>query len=259
VAVVAACAAVAAGCGDDDNAEGNPGGGSGSGETTRLVVSAGSSMTEALEACAPDFEDAEGADVRMSFAGSDELAAQIRQGAPVDVYAAADTRLPEELHGEGLLSEPVEFATNELVLAVPAGSEIDSVDDVAEQGTKVVAGSESVPIGSYMRESLARLPPGQEEAILANVVSNEPDVKGILGKLTQGAGDAGFVYLTDVKSTGGELEAIDLPDELEPRVTYGAGVPTEAHEPELGQAFVEGLTLGPCADALEAAGFGSSP
>jgi molybdate transport system substrate-binding protein len=243
---------LASGCGDDE-AEG------GDGSATRLVVSAASSMTEALEACAPEVEQAENADVRLSFAGSDELAAQIRQGARVDVYAAANTRLPEELHREDLLSEPVEFATNEFVLAVPADSEMDSVKDAAQEGTKVVVGSQSVPIGSYTRESLAKLPPAQEEAILANVVSNEPDVKGIVGKLTQGAGDAGFVYVTDVNATGGDLKAIDLPEELEPRVTYGAGVPTEAEEPALGQAFVEGLTNGPCADALDEAGFGGSP
>jgi molybdate transport system substrate-binding protein len=255
LALAAALALLASGCGGDEEGDG----GGGSGESARLVVSAASSMTEALEACAPRFEEAEDADLRLSFAGSDELAAQIRQGAEVDVYAAANTTLPEELYDEDLLSEPVEFATNEFVLAVPAGSDIDSVEDVAEEGTKVVVGSESVPIGAYTRESLAELPPEQEKAILANVVSNEPDVKGIVGKLTQGAGDAGFVYVTDVNATGGELKAVDLPEELEPEVTYGAGVPTEAREPELGEAFVEGLTLGPCADALEEAGFGGSP
>jgi molybdate transport system substrate-binding protein len=254
LAVVAACGAATAGCGDGDEAAGR-----GDGEPTHLVVSAAASMTEALEACAPEFGEAHGADVRLSFGGSDELAAQIRQGARVDAYAAASTSLPEELHAEGLLSEPVGFATNELVLAVPAGSEIDSVGDVATEGTKVVTGSESVPIGSYTRASLAKLPPGQEEAILSNVVSNEPDVKGIVGKLGQGAGDAGFVYLTDVTAAGGELEAIELPDELEPQVTYAAGVPTGAREPGLGQSFVDELTTGPCADALEAAGFGGAP
>ena len=177
----------------------------------------------------------------------------------MDVYAAANTSLPGELHEEGLLSDPVEFATNELVLAVPAGSEIDSVEDAAEEGTKVVMGSESVPIGSYTRAALAKLPPEHEEAILAGVVSNEPDVKGIVGKLTQGAGDAGFVYATDVNATGGDLKAIDLPDELDPQVTYAAGVPTEAREPELGKEFVSGLTRGPCADALQEAGFGAAP
>jgi molybdate transport system substrate-binding protein len=250
LALAAAVVLSGPGCGGDE-AEG--------GDGTRLVVSAASSMTEALESCVPEFEEAENADVRLSFAGSDELAAQIRQGAPVDVYAAANTSLPAELHGENLLSEPVEFATNEFVLAVPAGSEIQSVEDVARPGTEVVVGSESVPIGSYTRESLAKLPPGQGRAILDNVVSNEPDVKGIVGKLTQGAGDAGFVYLTDVNATGGDLEAIELPDELEPEVTYGAGVPTDAREPELGQAFLDGLTSGPCAEALREAGFGGAP
>jgi molybdate transport system substrate-binding protein len=251
-AAAVALAFAVASCGGED-AEG------GSGEPTRVVVSAASSMSEALEACAPEFEEGEGADVRLSLAGSDELAAQIRQGAPVDAYAAANTTLPEELHAEDLLSQPVEFATNEFVLAVPAGSEIGSVADVAREGTKVVVGSESVPIGSYTREALSKLPREQEEAILANVVSNEPDVKGIVGKLTQGAGDAGFVYVTDVNATGGELKAVELPEELDPQVTYAAGVPREASEPELGEAFIDGLKKGPCADALGEAGFGEAP
>jgi molybdate transport system substrate-binding protein len=250
LAVGGALALLASGCGDDES-EGATG--------TRLVVSAGSSMTEALESCAPEFEEAEGADVRLSFGGSDELAAQIRQGAPVDVYAAANTSLPQELHAEGLLSEPVEFAANEFVLAVPSESEIDAFEEVAREGTKVVVGSESVPIGAYTREALAKLPPEQEEAILANVVSNEPDVKGIVGKLTQGAGDAGFVFATDVNAAGGALKEVDLPAEMEGEGTYAAGVPTEAREPELGGAFVDGLTTGPCADALREAGFGTAP
>jgi molybdate transport system substrate-binding protein len=216
-------------------------------------------MTEALEQCGPEFGDAENADVRLSFAGSDELAAQIRQGAKVDVFAAANTRLPDELHGGELVERPVEFATNEFVLAVPRDSEIDSIEDLTAQGTTVVIGSESVPIGSYTRETLAKLPPDQEKAILANVRSNEPDVKSIVGKLTQGAGDAGFVYVTDVNAAGDALKAIELPDELEPQVTYGAAVVTKAPQPELARKFVDGLTSGACADALEAAGFGPVP
>ena len=251
---VLAWAALAVGCGDDDDS----GGGSSDGPTW-LVVSAASSMTEALEKCAPEFGDAENADVKLSFAGSDELAAQIRQGAPVDVYAAANTRLPDDLNADGLLEKPVEFATNEFVLAGPKGSEIHSIDDLTKQGTTVVIGSESVPIGAYTRETLAKLPPDQEKAILANVRSNEPDVKGIVGKLTQGAADAGFVYVTDVNATNGELKAIDLPADLEPQVTYGAGVVAKAKQPDLAQKFVDGLTDGDCADALSAAGFGPAP
>jgi molybdate transport system substrate-binding protein len=254
-AVVALGLAIgAAGCGGDDDS----GDGSSSGPT-RLVVSAASSMTKALEECAPQFGDEENADVRLSFAGSDDLAAQIDQGAPVDVYAAANTKLPDQLHADGKLEQPVRFATNEFVLAVPKGSDIDSVQDLTKKGTKIAIGSESVPIGSYTRETLSKLPPDEEKAILANVRSNEPDVKGIVGKLTQGAADAGFVYVTDVDAASGELEAIKLPDELQPQVTYGAGVVTKAKQPDLAGQFVDGLTQGACADSLEKAGFGPAP
>jgi molybdate transport system substrate-binding protein len=228
------------GCGNDDD--------------PRLVVSAASSMTGALTTCSQDFG---GADVRLSFAGSDELAAQIRQGVKPDVYAAANTTLPEELNKEGLLSKPVEFATNELVIAVPKDSEIRSVDDLARDGMKLAIGSESVPIGSYTREVLARLPKAEGDAILANVRSNEPDVKGIVGKLTQGAVDAGFVYVTDVNAARDELKAVKLPADLEPDVTYAAGVVKGAEQPEKAREFVAGLTDGGCANALEQAGFGA--
>jgi molybdate transport system substrate-binding protein len=234
--------AVCAGCGDDDDA------------SPRLVVSAASSMTEALTACSPDFG---AADVRLSFAGSDELAAQIRQGVKPDVYAAANTKLPDELNKEGLLSKPVEFATNELVIAVAKDSEIQSVHDLARDGLKLAIGSESVPIGSYTREVLARLPGPESDAILANVRSNEPDVKGIVGKLTQGAADAGLVYVTDVNAAGDELRAVELPAELEPDVTYAAGVVKGAKQPNEARDFVDGLTDGACADALAEAGFGA--
>jgi molybdate transport system substrate-binding protein len=231
------------GCGDDDDSS-NP----------RLVVSAASSMTEALTTCSQDYS---GADVRLSFAGSDELAAQIRQGVKPDVYAAANTKLPDELNKEGLLSKPVEFATNELVIAVPKDSEIRSVGDLAGDGVKLAIGSETVPIGSYTREVLSRLPKAEADAILANVRSNEPDVKGIVGKLTQGAVDAGFVYVTDVNAAGDELRAVKLPADLEPHVTYAAGVVKGAKQPDQAREFVNGLSEGGCADALKNSGFGA--
>ena len=245
-ALVVAATLVVAGCGDDGEPASQP----------RLVLSAASSMTEAITSCAKDYPDAT---VKTSFAGSDELAAQIRQGAPVDVYAAANTRLPDELEREGLLDAPVEFATNTFVLAVPRDSDIESIGVLTNPGVKIANGSESVPIGAYTRELLARLPAGQEKAILANVRTNEPDVKGIVGKLSQGAVDAGFVYVTDVNASGDALAAIQLPDALQPQVTYAAGVVTKAKQPGLARAFVEGLQSGDCADALQEAGFGAAP
>jgi molybdate transport system substrate-binding protein len=238
---VAALALLVAGCGGSSSADSDE----------PVVVSAASSMSEALQACSPD--------ARLQFAGSDELAAQIEQGVKPDVYAAANTKLPDELYDEGLLEKPVKFATNELVLAVPKGSRIDSVDDLTAKGVKIAIGAEEVPIGSYTRDTLAKLPPEQSRAILANVRSNEPDVKGIVGKLTQGAVDAGFVYVTDVNATNGRLTAVDLPAEVEPQVTYEAGVVQGAKHPEQARAYVDGLLDGGCADSLRQAGFGAAP
>ena len=237
-----------AGCGDDAAVSG------GDGEKPQIVVSAASSMKEALTACAKDFPDAT---VRLQFAGSDELAAQIRQGVPVDVFAAANTKLPDELAAEGKLQKPVVFATNQLVLAVPAdGAKVDSLEALERPGVTLVIGAEGVPVGDYTRAVLERLGAERSEAVLANVRSNEPDVKGIVGKLTQGAADAGFVYASDVEASGGELRAIELPAELEPTATYGAGVVEAAKQPDAAEAFVDDLLAGGCHDALLAAGFG---
>jgi molybdate transport system substrate-binding protein len=243
-AALIAAALLAAGCGDDDDSGGTP----------RLVVSAASSLTDALTECSRDFH---AANVRLSLAGSDELAAQIRQGVKPDVYAAANTTLPDQLAHEGLLERPVEFATNELVIAVPAeDSKVSSTADLAQPDIKLVIGAESVPVGSYTHQVLDRLPANEREAILANVRSEEPDVNGVVGKLTQGAADAAFVYRTDLVDG---LEAITLPDDLQPTVTYGAGVVKGAGQPELAQRYLDGLTDGACADALRTAGFGPPP
>jgi molybdate transport system substrate-binding protein len=237
------------GCGDD-------GGSGGSAAKPRLVVSAAASMTEALNECSPGFP---GARVRLSFAGSDELAAQIRQGVKLDVFAAANTKLPQALSSEGRLSKPVEFATNKLVLAVPKSSDVSSVDGVARSGVKLAVGAASVPVGSYTREVLARLPAGERKAILANVRSNEPDVKGVVGKLTQGAADAGFVYASDVKATNGRLRAIELPKRLQPTVTYAAGIVKGAKQPAAARRYLRDLRSGRCARALRRVGFGPAP
>jgi molybdate transport system substrate-binding protein len=244
-AAAVAAALLLAGCGG--------GGGEGS---PRLVVSAAASMTDPLGSCSREFE---GADVKPSFAGSDELAAQIRRGVKPDVYAAANTKLPEALHRQGLLSTPREFATNELVLAVPEGSGIRSVDELAKPGVRIAIGSASVPVGSYTREVLGRLAATRARAILRNVRSDEPDVTGVVGKLSQGAVDAGFVYRSDVTAGGGRLRAIHLPTELRPTVVYAAGVVKGAGEAEAGARYIRGLVSGRCAGALRHAGFGPPP
>ncbi|HSD25552.1 MAG TPA: molybdate ABC transporter substrate-binding protein [Solirubrobacterales bacterium] len=243
LAVAAACLAAMTGCGG------------GSDDSDRLVVSAAASLDTAFN----DYVDAAGIDAKMSFAGSDELAAQIRQGVKPDVYAAANTTLPDQLHKEGLVGDPTVFATNTLVLAAPQDSQIDSLDDLTKPGTTIVMGDPTVPVGSYTREVLDHLPAGQRRAIYDNVRSEEPDVSSISGKLTQGAADAGFIYITDVTASGGRLKAIQLPADLQPDVEYGAAVITGAKNSDGARAFIEGLLSGDGATALKEAGFEPRP
>src|SRR3954467_8345977 len=108
-----------------------------------LTVSAAASLKNAFTAYGQSFD---AATVRSSFAGSDELAAQIRQGVKPDVFASANTKLPEALYEAGLVEKPVVFAANELVLAVPADSTVRGLDDLAKKGTTIAMGSESVPV-----------------------------------------------------------------------------------------------------------------
>jgi molybdate transport system substrate-binding protein len=119
----------------------------------------------------------------------------------------------------------------------------------------IAIGARGVPIGAYTRTVLARLGGGHERAILGNVRSEEPDVKGVVGKLAQGAVDAGFVYRTDVQAAGGALKAIALPGKLQPKVAYAAAVVKGARQPLLARRFVDGLASGAGQDALRAAGF----
>lgn len=221
-----------------------------------LTVSAAASLTEALRAYGPRFP---GARVRLSFGGSDALAAQIRQGVRPDVYAAADTALARELFGERLVERPIPFATNSLVVAVPASSRIGSLGDLARPGVELAVGSPSSPVGSYTRDLLGRLPRPKRERILANVRTEEPDVNGVVGKLLQGAVDAGITYRTDVAATDGRLRAIRLPTPLRTRATYAVAVVRGAEHPHAARRFVRSLRSGAGARALRRAGFGPPP
>ena len=246
-AAVLVAAALAAGCGSGDS-------GSARGE---VLVSAATSLKSALTSYG---EQLTGAEAQLSFAGSDELAAQIRSGVKPDVFASANTELPEELFERGLVERPQVFASNRLVLAVPAGTtKVRSLDDLAADGVTLVVGAESVPVGSYTRKVLGRLDGPTRAKILANVRSNEPDVGGISAKLTQGAADAGLIYATDVTVTNGRLTAIELPVALQPQVAYAAAVVKGGRNRAAARAFVAGLLDGAGADALRRAGFGPPP
>jgi molybdate transport system substrate-binding protein len=243
------------GCGGSSSSTSSKSSGSNGagGDRPQLTVSAAASLRAAFTAYAARFSQAT---VRYSFAGSDVLAAQIEQGIKPDVFASANTKLPDMLYAKGLVSKPVTFAANKLVIAVPASStKVNSVTDLERSGVTVAIGSATVPIGSYTRKVLAKLPASESKKILANVRSEEPDVSGVIGKLTQGAVDAGLTYVTDVKATKGELRAIALPASLQPVVAYGIAVVKGDPHPAQARAFIAGLLNGSGRSDLTNAGF----
>jgi len=223
-----------------------------------LRVSAATSLKAAFE---DPGANAEAGEPSFSFAGSDQLAGQIRAGAKPDVFAAANEKLPAQLFAEGLVERAVPFARNRLVIAVPKEGEltIRVVEELAREGVRLAIGAQDVPIGSYTREVLARLPAATSRAILANVRSEEPDVGGIVGKVAQRAVTAGLVYASDVESAGGGLTAVALPDALQPEVTYAVAVVRGGRSVERARRFVATL-IGPDGqDALRRAGLLGAP
>lgn len=242
VAALLVAALAIAGCGSDDDSGGD------------LLVSAATSLKTAFTSYGEQFD---AADAQFSFAGSDELAAQIRSGAKPDVFASANTKLPDALFADGLVEKPQVFATNRLVLAVPAGAtKVAGLDDLGKPGVTIAIGAAGVPVGAYTRKVLGRLGAAQRKAILANVRSEEPDVGGIAAKLGQGAVDAGFLYVTDVIAANDRLKAIALPDALQPQVEYGVAIVKGAPHRAAAGTFIAGLLDGAGASALKQAGFG---
>ncbi len=217
-----------------------------------LNVSAAASLRASFTAYGRGFTPAS---TRFSFAGSDALAAQIEQGIRPDVFASANTQLPAALYAKGLVERPVVFAANRLVVAVPAGSKIASLAGLERAGVSIAIGTPSVPVGAYTEKVLARLAPQARRLLLANVRDREPDVMGILGKLTEGAVDAGLLYATDVSATRGALRAIQLPPALAPQVAYAIAVLKGSQRRGQARAFVAGLLHGSGRTALLASGF----
>jgi molybdate transport system substrate-binding protein len=249
---LAACVIGLSACASSDSTgTAPPGSGGGS-----LIVSSASSLRTAFSRYGEQRSGAGQGTVHFSFAGSDELAAQIEQGVKPDVFASANMKLPNLLYAKGLVEKPVMFASNRLVLAVPASStNIKSIADVAKPGVTLAIGSQTVPIGSYTHTVLSKLPPSLRRTVMANVRDEEPEVTGIVGKLTEGAVDAGFIYLTDVKAAKGALRAIQLPDALQPQVAYGVAIVKGSGHQTRASAFIQGLLRGPGQLDLRQAGF----
>jgi molybdate transport system substrate-binding protein len=217
----------------------------------RLTVFAAASLTDVF----PKID----ARPRYGFAGSDVLAVQIQQGAPADVLAAASPKYPDQLYKQGLVQRPVQFATNTLVLVVPKSNpaQIHTVDDLTKPGVKIVIGDPAVPVGSYTRAVLGNL--GISAAVLKNVVSQETDVRSVLGKVALGEADAGFVYITDAKTVQGKVKVIALRESAQPHVVYEVAVVKGSPHLQAAYRFVTRLIRPAAQRSLEQYGFGPRP
>jgi molybdate transport system substrate-binding protein len=192
---------------------------------------------------------------KYSFGGSDTLAAQIQQGVPADVFAAASPKYPEQLFQKGLVRKPIVFATNRLVVITPASNPagIGKVFDLCKSGVKVVVGDKAVPIGSYTRQVLTNL---GLQCVLSNVVSNEQNVRDILTKISLGEADAGFVYVTDAKTVADKVKTFFLPGWAQPHVKYEIAVLKSSSKQAAAAAFIKSVLSKAGRKALTAAGFG---
>jgi molybdate transport system substrate-binding protein len=237
IAIAIAVTLTAPGCADAE----------GGSDSARLQVFAAASLTDVF----PEMNDRP----RYQFAGSDELALQIREGAGADVFAAASPRYPLELNEDGLVEKPVVFATNQLVLIVPEDNpaDITSVDDLRPPDVKFVIGAKGVPVGDYTRQVLEKL---DASDLLDHVASEEQDVKGVVSKVRLGEADAGFAYATDVEAAQDEIMSIALPAKAQPTVEYMVAVVADRPHLLAAEEFVELLLSGPGRAALEQAGFG---
>ena len=220
-------------------------------ESGKLAVFAAASLTEVFPRINPR--------ANYSFAGSDQLAAQIQLGAEADVFAAASPKYPELLYQKGLVQKPIPFATNTLVLIVPKSNpaHIHSVLDLTRPGVRVVVADPAVPVGSYTLTVLKNL--GISDAVLKNVVSREQDVKGVIGKVVTGEADAGFVYVTDVRPVRGKVLAIAIRESAQPHVVYEVCVLKNARHVRAAHRFVTALIRPQAQKVLLSFGFGRRP
>lgn len=195
---------------------------------------------------------------RFSFGGSNQLALQVREGAPADVFASASPIHTRRLFRAGLIERPSVFAVNELVLVVPAANPagLRSVSQLLRPGIRLVVAAPTVPAGAYTAEALRRL---GLAGVLPRAVSREPDVTGVVGKVALGEADAGFVYRTDALAAGPSVRAIPLPARAQPDVRYEIAVVTASSNRARARRFVARV-LGPAGrGVLSGAGFGLPP
>ncbi|MEV7541581.1 molybdate ABC transporter substrate-binding protein [Streptomyces sp. NPDC089915] len=216
----------------------------------RLTVLAAASLTDVFQQAGAAYEKGHpGTKVTFSFAGSQELAAQVKQGAPADALVTADTKTMDGLKGE--TNDPTVIAKNRLVIATAPGNphKIDSLKDLADSKIKVVLAAPEVPAGRYSKEVL------DKQGLKVTPVSQEPNVRAALSKVELGEADAALVYKTDAAASKGKVDAVEIPDDQNAIASYPAATLKATKNTAAADAFVKWLSTPEAQRILRQAGF----
>ena len=229
-AVLAVAALVLAACGGDDNTSS----GGSSGSANEIKVFAAASLTAAFTELGQRYTSANGGTkVTFNFAGSQALATQIRQAAPADVFASADTTNMDKV--KDLVGTPQNFASNLLQIVVEKGNPkaVKGLDDLANPDLKVVLAAPDVPAGRYAAEAL------NTAKVTVKPVSEEDNVKAVVTKVSLGEADAGMVYVTDVTAGGDKVQGVDIPKDQNVTATYPIATVKAGKAQDKAQAFMD--------------------
>ena len=215
-------------------------------QTEPLTIYAAASLTDVFRAY--------DGNQRYSFAGSNALETQIRNGAPADVFASAAPLNTQRLFRQGLVDKPVTFTSNRLALIVPKSNPADirSIYDLRRKPVKLVVAGASVPVGGYTRTVLRKM---GLSSVLSKVVSEEADVRAVTGKVALGQADAGFVYITDAKAVADRVSVIRIPAWAQPRARYEIAVVSNSSKKAAAQAWIKNLISPRGQAALKEYGF----
>jgi len=210
-------------------------------------VFAAASLSGAFEEIGNAFEAANpDVDVTFNFAGSSDLVAQINEGAPADVFAAADlTNMTKLTEADGSAGSPVVFAKNSLEIIVAAGNPLGivGVADLVDPDLILVTCAPEVPCGAYAAQIF------ENANISPTPDSYEENVKAVLSKVVWGEADAGIVYATDVSAARDDANGVAIPADINVVAEYPVVITADAPNPVAGAAFVE-FVLGDDAQQL---------
>lgn len=217
-----------------------------------IIVFAAASLTGAFQEIGGDFEAANpGMRVSFNFGGSQILSTQLEQGAQADVFASASPQNIDLLVTDHLVqANSVQyFAANSLIVILPPGNpgRVSTLADLARPRLKIVLADSSVPAGDYARQALSKISQDPSYGtdfstrVLANVVSNETDVKQVVTKVELGEADAGIVYVSDAVATP-DLLTVDIPVQFNIEVRYPIAPLSSSPEPQMAERFITYVT-----------------